>query len=281
VSALVITGLPALLLALLLQLPPADQALIGASLAGDRDAIATALSQGARLEVRHTDRGLTPLMLAIYRDHGPAVGALIAAGADVNARNLRGHTPLIMAAAGGQLSIVKQLMQAGAQRDAVEEIGNTALMWAAFWGHLQIIDWLLAAGANVSTRNSDGNDALLLAAQGGVGPRSRQLVLPKAALTAAGRLLPDQFASSEEVRLIERLLQAGAEVNSRNHSGQSALMLFAEHGKSAAVRRLVQHGASLFDRDRQGFNAADYAERAGHRPLAVWLRQQARESQKF
>ncbi|MBF2055228.1 MAG: ankyrin repeat domain-containing protein [Candidatus Sericytochromatia bacterium] len=280
-SALALSGLPALLLGLLLQLPPADQALIGASLAGDREAITTALSQGARLEVRHTDRGLTPLMLAIYRDHGPAVDALIAAGADVNARNLRGHTPLIMAAAGGQLAMVKQLMQAGAQRDAIEEIGNTALMWAAFWGHLQVVDWLLASGADVSQHNRDGNDALLLAAQGGVGPRSRELVVPKAPLTPAGRLLSDQFASSEEVRLIERLLQAGADVNSRNYTGQSALMLFAGHGKSAAVRRLLTHGAQLLARDREGRNASDYAEQAGYRSLAVWLRRQARESTKF
>lgn len=274
-------SLTAFVLGVFLQLTPTDQALIGASLAGDQAAMRAAVHAGANLEVRHTERELTPLMLAIYRDQGPAVAYLIAVGADVNARNARGHTPLIMAAAGGQLPIIKGLMAAGADRDAVEELGNTALMWAAFWGHLQVIDWLLAIGADVKTRNDDGNDALLLAAQGGVGPRSRELAVARLPLTAAGRLLPDQFASSEEVRLLERLLQAGADVNSRNKEAQSALMLFAEHGKSKVVQRLLQQGADLYARDRRGRDAADYAERAGYSSLATWLRQQARESQKF
>jgi len=255
-----------------------DQQLIEASLQGENEAIAAALSRGANIEVRHTERELSPLMLAIYRDHILAVEQLLLAGANPNARNGRGHTPLIMAAAGGQLPIVKLLVRHGAEIDAIEEIGNTALMWAAFWGHLEVIDWLLSEGSDVQARNQDGNQALLLAAQGGVAPRTRALVGSKSKpFTPAGRLLPQAFGMSEDLRLIQTLLLAGADPNSVNHAGQSALMLFAENGKDKAVRTLLHFGAQPELRDQQGLQAQAYADRKGHHKLAVWLRQQARK----
>ncbi|MGV3526343.1 MAG: ankyrin repeat domain-containing protein [Candidatus Sericytochromatia bacterium] len=269
------------LLLLLLQLPPnseegpltPDLRLIQGALGGNAAAIGQALDQGADLEVRHTDRDLTPLMLAIYRDHAAAVDFLLERGANPNARNGRGHTPLMMAAAGGQTALVERLLKAGAELDAEEEIGNTALLWAAYWGHLEVLRLLIEAGASLRIQNDDGNNALLLAAQGGLSQQSRQLVKAAPRVAASGRQLPPVFNDAGETDLIRYLLDKGALVQSRNLQGQTPLMLLAGRGRGGPVKLLLERGAALDTRDQAGRSALDYARAGGHSALVRWLEQ--------
>lgn len=245
-----------------------DRALVQACLNGDAKGIDAALARGARLETRHGERGLTPLMLAIYRDHITIAKLLLERGADPNASNLHGHTPLIMAAAGGQGDLAKMLLARGARVDAAEEGGNTALMWAAYWGHLELVELLLAQGARADLRNDESNHALLLAALGGVGQQSRQLVNAQRRTAKTGRRLPVVFDDREATALTELLLRHGALADLRNASGQSALMLFAGRGQAGPVQRLLAAGASRTARDHHGLSASDYARRAGFPSLA-------------
>jgi len=70
-----------------------------------------------------------------------------------------GSTPLHMAAHRGQLEVVRALLAAGADVHAREGCsGTTALHWAAEAGHVDVIEALLAAGAELEVR--DGWHAL-------------------------------------------------------------------------------------------------------------------------
>lgn len=251
----------------------ADLALIQASLDGDANAATQALAQGARLEIRHGLNGLTPLMLAIYRDHLELVPLLLKQGANVNTSNLEGQSPLIMAAAGGQTEIIASLLASGAQCNAVDHAGNSALMWAAFWGHLDVVRQLLSAGASATQRNKEGNTALLLAAQGGVSQQTR-ILLTKSGHAPNGRRLPVYFDDSEEAQLLLALLKAGADPNAQNQQAQSTLMLLAAAGRSRSVAVLLQAGATPNSKDQSGLTAANYAQRAGFGTLAVQLQPQ-------
>ena len=74
--------------------------------------------------------------------------ALLAKGAEVNARNAHGWTPLHVAAAGGDPAVIALLLQHGADVHAQSHIGTTPLDNATTrGGRKAVIDLLLAHGA--------------------------------------------------------------------------------------------------------------------------------------
>jgi ankyrin repeat protein len=78
--------------------------------------------------------------------------ALLAQGAEVNARNAHGWTPLHVAAAGGDPAVVALLLKHGAHVHAQSHIGATPLDNATTRGGRQaVIDLLLAHGAKPSS----------------------------------------------------------------------------------------------------------------------------------
>jgi ankyrin repeat protein len=74
--------------------------------------------------------------------------ALLAKGAEVNARNAHGWTPLHVAAAGGDPAVIALLLQHGADVHAQSHIGTTPLDNATTrGGRKAVITLLLAHGA--------------------------------------------------------------------------------------------------------------------------------------
>jgi ankyrin repeat protein len=74
--------------------------------------------------------------------------ALLAQGAEVNARNAHGWTPLHVATAGGDPAVVDLLLQHGADVHAQSHIGTTPLDNASTrGGRKAVIDLLLVHGA--------------------------------------------------------------------------------------------------------------------------------------
>jgi len=88
------------------------------------------------------------LLTAGRRGDAQAVNALLAKGADVNAKTRYGATALSYAADKGHLEVVKLLLDHGANVNAKDTFyGETPLGWAAYRGHTQIVKLLLDKGA--------------------------------------------------------------------------------------------------------------------------------------
>jgi phosphoglycerol transferase MdoB-like AlkP superfamily enzyme len=87
------------------------------------------------------------LMQAASKGHTDTVQALIAKGADVNAKYKRDETALMWAASKGHTDTVQALIAKGADVNAKNNFGGTALTWAIKGGHADIVHLLKQAGA--------------------------------------------------------------------------------------------------------------------------------------
>jgi ankyrin repeat protein len=135
------------------------------------DTVKALLERGAKVNAAEAFRGQTALMLAANEGHGAVVKALIAAGADVNARTKEydfqkltggaggiihdraqgGLTALILAARQGSREAGEALLTAGADINAVEpQYQFSALQTAIFNGQYGFAKMLIDKGANVN-----------------------------------------------------------------------------------------------------------------------------------
>ena len=107
-----------------------DNPLIGAARSGDTQTIMKLLSAGADPNQRWGVNGWTPIMHAIHKNQKASVEALLAGGADLNARGDGGITALMMAAGYGYAGIVQLLLDRGADPYAETVDGDNALIMA-------------------------------------------------------------------------------------------------------------------------------------------------------
>ena len=122
------------------------------------------IAAGAEVDARDK-QGMTPLLLAMrWIASADNVKALIAAGAEVDVRHRRYRvTPLHIAAGAYKSTMVKAMIAAGAKVDARNNKGWTPLHYAAYAGEAESIIALLDAGASTAARTDSGDTAFDLA----------------------------------------------------------------------------------------------------------------------
>ena len=81
-----------------------------------------------------------------------------------------------------------------------------------------------------------------------------------------------QAVTSRDERSVKALLSEGADVNARNNSGQTPLILAIVSGQDHLLRLLLEAGANPLLRDHTQLNAIDWAERKGRSDLLQILR---------
>jgi uncharacterized protein len=193
-----------------------DQALIEAAGRGDPAAVERLIREGARVAARD-NRGRTALLLATHGNHVAVARALIAAGADVNAKDDMQDSAFLYAGAEGRIEILKMTLPT-ADLKSTNRYGGTALIPAAHHGHTEAVRILLATAIDKDHVNRLGWTALLEAViLGDGGP-----------------------VHSEIVRL---LVEAGANVNIADREGVTPLQHAKRRGYAAMVRILEARGA--------------------------------------
>jgi hypothetical protein len=107
-------------------------------------------------------------MLASQNNYVEVVRTLLAAKADVNARDgVVGETALMVASSYGHVEVVQALLAAKADVNVKAANGDTALMMASKQGQLEVVRVLLIAKADVNAKTADGQTAMSQATTGG------------------------------------------------------------------------------------------------------------------
>ncbi|MGE0153137.1 MAG: ankyrin repeat domain-containing protein [Reyranellaceae bacterium] len=205
--------------AALAQVPPspaeiaAYRGLHAAAAAGDVAAATALIAGGADLDARD-GHGRTPLHVAGHGGHYDMARLLLQQAADANALDSRQYDLITIAAVRDDARMVKIAIDGGnSARNITSPYQGTALIAAAHLGHVEPVRALIAAGAPLDHVNNLGWTALLEAViLGDGGPR--------------------------HVEIVRLLLAAGARADIGDRAGATALGHAKSKGQSDVVKLL-------------------------------------------
>lgn len=197
--------------------------------------------------------GNTPLHLAALQHNVAAVRALLAADAEVDARNQAGATPLLYGAA--HPGIVRLLLDRGAAVNAASALRNTPLMVAAAYPQsYDVMRILLEAGAELHARKTTEIQVVLPRVVSAGDRRALDLVLERgdawSELTLAAALGLAAFHGDRNS--VERLMARGADQNRYPDFGGHALNSALLGEQLDIAHYLVEHGADPHLRSVRG-----------------------------
>ena len=134
-------------------------------------------------------------MMACLYGNVSMINKLVKAGADVKQRGTNGQTPLMLAARNGEPEAIRVLIAAGADVNAKETArGTTALMWAVEQKHPAAVKALLDGGADYSAKSAGAGLPRNYMAGRVNAERVEAAVRRRAAAAAAGRTYEQQLA---------------------------------------------------------------------------------------
>ena len=301
-------------------LPPVNPkaaAMVESLRAGDRQSFLKAVSEDAKLLNARGPEGSTPFMYAVLYGDGPLLEQLLKQGADANARNDAGATPLLWAAI-TDLERVRALVAHGADVNAKSGDSRTALMIAAGRpGNTAMVKFLLEHGANPNpTRNPMGESSPLIQAAMAGDAESMQMLVARGADVKASAPMALMMAITSgcakctdlmvrqnlekdaytftllnvvgyvDAKTNAMLLEHGAEVNAVDPFGRTALHYAAISDLIPAdtVKLLIEHGANINavsghqQSGDAGLSVLDIARMNGETPVVEVLRKAGAKS---
>jgi ankyrin repeat protein len=240
------------------------------------------LEAGADINAAEPQYGFTAMQTAVFNGHYDLAAFLMEKGADVNdgslyiaveMRNLATYSnrpnPPEVDRHLTSLDVITQLLNRGADpnrpytktippRQAQGNInvtpGATPLFRAIRSTDLVVVRLLMDNGANPSVKTKDGSTPLMVAS--GLGARRGG---DEEVTEAEGRADP--------LDAIKLFLNAGADVNSANALGNTALHYAAQTGANRIVEFLAASGAKLDAKNKDGKTPLDVAMAPGPRQM--------------
>lgn len=171
-----------------------------------------------------------------------------------------------------KVSLMRPLLEAGIDPNTSDDRGNPGLLMAVRDGSFEVAGLLLAAkGIEVDRPNGAGETALMMAALRGHHEWVVRLIERGAAVHRPGWTPLHYAASGPEPKVLELLLDRGAQLEALSANGTTPLMMAAGYGAIDGADLLLKRGADPRRRNERGLNAADFARRAGRDALAERL----------
>ena len=237
-----------------------------ASAQGKSDIVRLLILQGA--DVNLTDRdNLTPLHAAASRSQREVVSILTAKGAGVNAATRSSSwTPIHMASGAGVLDVLAKPVIYHARISGRVEAEEYLSVMMSVGDREATIEELASAGADVGQSDIDGNTPLHIAATEGITNAIIPLVDAGADPVARnnGHWTPMHRAAiaDPEDKAARELLAAlgSSDIDARDESGRTPLILAASKGHTDTVRDLLLEGSAYVNaRDVLGWTPLQWS----------------------
>ena len=199
---------------------------------------------------------------AAWADDVPRAGRLIEQGADVNAKDRTAQSAYLVATSEGHLVLLRLMLANGAEVDDKDSWNGTGLIRAAERGHALVVGELLRAGIDGNHVNRIGYQALHEAVWLGRDTAAyvdtvRALVAGGVELDRASqgeRLTPLEMARQRGHDRLEGVL-VKATTDDRIADPDAALLRAAEAGDADRVALALRSGADIETRDARGRTA--------------------------
>lgn len=177
---------------------------------------------------------------------------LLAAGADVNARSNSQETPLHTMLSPSEEEVFEVLIEAGADIRARDNAGRTPLHNAFCCSSEKSRSRLIALGADVNAENHNGVSPLDIAIN------DKKLSVVMEMMEAGGKMNPAKYSPLfqacffGQVDTCRELLDAGASANESFADGENPIILAVSLGHVDLCRLLVKYGADVASENQSG-----------------------------
>ncbi|KAM9325467.1 ankyrin repeat and SOCS box protein 14 [Gastrophryne carolinensis] len=189
-----------------------------------------------------TQKGETPLFVAVDNCRLDNICFLLANGCDPDAKNDAEESPLIIAIQHGSYDIASLLLRYKASVDLPCADNRTALHEASKLGRKDIVGLLLRSGAEPNWASNFGLTPLALAAQHGH-PEVMEILIQKGASIMSqasdSATILFEAAAAGNPDAVSLLLEYGADANIPKHSGHLPIHRAAYRGHLLALRLLI------------------------------------------
>jgi len=225
-----------------------------------------------------SEKGQTPLHLAVQNGNQEIVDFLISQGADINARDSEGNTPLITALASRKTETAKFLLSKGADVKIKNTQNQPAIFFAIRNGLNELVAPILDSGQDVNERFAGNMSILLMATITGNKEVIQLLVDRGADVNAAsqegGMIITPMYAAIflGHTDIADLFLSRGVDKDFRDKpTGRTLLHIATLKGVRDMVSLLANGGYDINATDNAGKTPLHYAAQYGHKKIAEFL----------